>query len=131
MGPRAATDDPSLDVIEDEHRHMREEFRQEQLEDDRLKRRISMIDLKRRYKNSTLQIDECLFEFNQNRSLLIDHQSKKLNENKVEENIRLLNNETVQQRKQFIPIQFTCRIDKSVFINNRQGEKLTYEVVCL
>ncbi|CAF1509745.1 unnamed protein product, partial [Adineta steineri] len=32
----------------------------------------------------------------------------------------MLMNETIQQRKQFIPIQFTCRIDKSIFINNRQ-----------
>lgn len=81
-----------------------------------------MVDLKRRYKNATLQIDECLFEYNRNRSILIEHQSKKLHENKVEENIRLLNNETVQQRKQFIPIQFTCRIDRSIFTNNRQGK---------
>ena len=119
--PRLNNDDPSLNVIEEEHKKIREEFQQEDIEDKRLRRQITMINLKKRYKNSTIQIDECLFEFNQNRSILIDHQSNKLSPDKVEENILLLNNETVQQRKQFIPIQFTCRIYKSVFINNQQG----------
>ncbi|UJR14923.1 hypothetical protein I4U23_001905 [Adineta vaga] len=120
MGPRLTNDDPSLDIIEEEHRNMREEFRQEKLEDERLKRRSTMIDIKRRYKNATLQINECLFEFNQNRSILIDHESKKHHAKKTEENIRMLMNETIQQRKQFIPIQFTCRIHKTIFINNKQ-----------
>jgi hypothetical protein len=120
--PRFINDDPSLNIMEDEERKMREEFREEDLEDKRLKRQITMIDIKRRYKNSTLQIDQCLFEFNRNRSIFIDHQSKKLSADKVEENMRMLINETIQQRKQFIPIQFTCRIDRSVFINNQQGK---------
>ncbi|CAF1530346.1 unnamed protein product, partial [Adineta steineri] len=120
IGTRIINDDPVLDIIEEEDRNIRKEFQQEEFEDKKLKRQITMINIKRRYKNSTIQIDECLFEYNQNRSIFIDHQSKKLHENKVEENIRMLMNETIQQRKQFIPIQFTCRIDKSIFINNRQ-----------
>jgi hypothetical protein len=122
MGSRVQNDDPSLDIIEEEHNKIYEEFQQEDFEDKRLKRQITRINIKKRYKNATIQIDECLFEFNQNRSILIDHESKKLHANKVEENIRMLMNETIQQRKQFIPIQFTCRIDKSIFINNQQGE---------
>jgi hypothetical protein len=121
MDPRINNDDPSLDIIEEEEKKIRREFREEELEDQRLERSITIINIKRRYKNSTIQIDQCLFEHNRNRSILIDHESKKLYANKVEENIRLLMNETVQQRKQFIPIQFTCRIDQSIFINNQQG----------
>ncbi|CAF0964952.1 unnamed protein product [Adineta ricciae] len=120
MGPQLTNDDPSLDVIIEEHQKIREEFRDEKLEDERLKRRTTMIDVKRRYKNSTLQINECLFELNQNRSILINHQSIKHSARKTEENIRMLMNETIQQRKQFIPIQFTCRIHKSIFMNNKQ-----------
>jgi hypothetical protein len=118
---RINNDDASLDIMEEEEKKIRHEFFKEDLEDKRLQRQITMINIKRRYKNSTIQIDQCLFEFNQNRSILIDHESKKLDPNKVEENIRLLTNETIQQKKQFIPIQFTCRIDKSIFINNQQG----------
>lgn len=114
-------DDPSLKVMEDEEEKIREEFLNEQLEDERLHRRITFIDLKRRYKNATIQIDQCLFEFNQNRSIMIEHESKQFSAKKVEENIRLLNNETIQQRKQFLPIQFTCRIDRSIFLHNQQG----------
>ncbi len=126
MGTRMNNDDPSLDIIEEEHRRIREEFQQEEFEDNRLKRQVTMINIKRRYKNSTIQINECLFEYNRNRSILIDHQSKKLYADKVEENIRMIMNETIQQRKQFIPIQFTCRIDKSVFINNQQGSNRNF-----
>lgn len=118
---RIINDDPSLNIIEEEEKKIRQEFRHEILEDQRLKQQITIIDLKRRYKNSTIQIDQTLFEFNQNRSIFIFHESNKHNANKVEENIRMLNNETIQKRKQFIPIQFTCRIDKSIFINNQQG----------
>jgi hypothetical protein len=119
---RINNDDPSLSIIEEEEKKIRKEFLEEQIEDERLQRQNTMINIKRRYKNSTFQIDECLFEHNRNRSILIDHESKKLHPNKVEENIRMLMNETIQQRKQFIPIQFTCRIYKSVFINNQQGK---------
>ena len=119
--PKLVNTDPALDVIEEEERKIHQEFRDEAIEDQRLQRQITMIDIKRRYKNATIQIDQCLFEFNQNRSVFIDHESKKLTANKVEDNIRMLNNETIQQRKQFIPIQFTCRIDRSVFIKNQQG----------
>ncbi|CAF4192923.1 unnamed protein product, partial [Rotaria magnacalcarata] len=121
LGPNAVNNnDPSLNIIEEEERHNREEFKQEEFIDKQLNRQITMINIKRRYKNSTIQIDECLFEFNQNRSILIEHQSKKLDANQVEQNIRFLMNATVQARKQFIPIQFACRIDKTIFINNRQ-----------
>ena len=121
MNPNGNNDDPSLKVMEDEEEKIRDEFRDEQLEDERLHRRITFIDLKRRYKNATIQIDQCFFEFNQNRSIVIEHLSKKFSARKVEENIRLLNNETIQQRKQFLPIQFTCRIDQSIFLQNQQG----------
>jgi hypothetical protein len=120
IDPNLINDDPSLTIIEEEERIIRRELREEELEEQRLNRQITIIDIKRRYKNSTIQIDQCLFEFNRNRSIFIEHQSKQLSSDKVEENIRMLNNETIQQRKQFIPIQFTCRIDKSIFINNQQ-----------
>ena len=121
LGKKVNNNDPSFRIIEEDDRKIREEFKQEELEDKRLKRPITIIKIKRRYKNSTLQINECLFKLNQNRSILIEHESKKLHPNKVENNIRMLMNETIQKRKQFIPIQFTCRIDKSIFINNQQG----------
>lgn len=122
LGTNAANSkDPSITVIEEEERKNREEFRQEEYENQRLNRPNTIINIKRRYKNSTIQIDECLFEFNQNRSILIEHESIKLHPNKVEENIRMLMNATIQEKKQFIPIQFTCRIDKSIFINNHQS----------
>jgi len=116
--------DPSLDLIEIEERKIRDEFRRELLEDRRLSRQITIVDIKRRYKNATLQIDQCLFEFNQNRSLFIEHQSKQISSDKNQENIRMLNNETIQQRKTFLPIQLTIRIDRSIFLNNQQSINL-------
>ncbi|CAF4925729.1 unnamed protein product, partial [Rotaria sp. Silwood1] len=112
--------DPSFDIIEEENEKIRQEFQQEEFQDKQFKRQITIINIKKRYKNSTIQINECLFEYNQNRSILIEHQSKKLHSNQVENNIKMLMNETIQEKKQFIPIQFTCRIDKSIFINNQQ-----------
>ena len=119
LGPTVKNDDPSFDLIEEEQRRFDEEFEQ----DLRVRRDVSINDLRRRYKNASLQINDCLFEWNRNRSLLVDHQSKQLSSNRVEENLRMLINETIQQKKQFIPIQFTCRIARSLFINNRQGKK--------
>ncbi|CAF3607093.1 unnamed protein product, partial [Rotaria sp. Silwood2] len=121
MGKKINNNDPSFDIIDEENRKIREEFQQEEFQDKQLKRQITIINIKKRYKNSTIQINECLFEYNQNRSILIDHQSKKLHSNQVENNIKMLMNETIQENKQFIPIQFTCRIYKSIFINNQQG----------
>ncbi|CAF2579834.1 unnamed protein product [Rotaria sp. Silwood2] len=107
MGKKINNNDPSFDIIDEENRKIREEFQQEEFQDKQLKRQITIINIKKRYKNSTIQINECLFEYNQNRSILIDHQSKKLHSNQVENNIKMLMNETIQENKQFIPIQFT------------------------
>lgn len=112
MNPNANNDDPSLKVMEDEERKIRED------------EQLTFIDLKRRYKNATLQIDQSFFEFNRNRSIYLEHESKKISANRVEENVRLLNNETIQHRKAFLPIQFTCRIDRSIFLQNQQGLSL-------
>lgn len=116
MNPNANNDDPSLKIMEDEERKIRKDLANEQLNNP-----LTFIDLKRRYKNATMQIDQSFFEFNQNRSIYIEHQSKKFSADQVEENVRLLNNETIQQRKPFLPIQFTCRIDRSIFLQNQQG----------
>jgi hypothetical protein len=89
-------------------------------------RTSSTIDIQRRYRNASLYINECLFEFNRNRSIFVNHRSIKIDADQIEQTLRILTNETMYKRKHFLPVQWTCRIDKSIFLNNQQGKPYIY-----
>ncbi|CAF1226683.1 unnamed protein product, partial [Didymodactylos carnosus] len=74
------------------------------LQEEQMRKQIrpatTVIQLKRRYKNSTLYIVDCLFKNSQNCSILIQHESIWRTPDKIEQDIRLLMNHTLQQQQQ-------------------------------